>query len=391
MNEQKLREQFQHAVQTRLSGLEPNPCLAQSVMAGSEKAKQKNTKRSFGLILAIVLTLALAGAVAAVIHWNVMEFVFGAEKPEATFLVKNIEAQTSDGQVTLTVNSILCDGEMLALDWTVCNAKPASPVFLQLERLHANGAVLQSDGNDGFDGQWLPGVSNEGTMQDGEILRLPGEVEGDILNFEMTVGVYHPRKPVYIMNRFDEQEAQKKTEEGYYILAEGDGFVLPDPETGGLMHCFGGINENELESYERTELVVSCKLNLSKARAACINLVTEPHYQMEGLTVKYTKAKLTPVAFYLTLEITGGDFEQYNTLAGNGQFILTDGEGTPFEHPSDYYEAGGYTEADGSTVWRSSHMILDISADELPKTMSLSLLGDDPAVKYVFPVKLPAE
>ncbi|MEG0638703.1 MAG: hypothetical protein RR824_01610, partial [Clostridia bacterium] len=135
MNEQKLREQFQHAVQTRLSGLEPNPCLAQSVMARSEKAKQKNTKRSFGLILAIVLTLALAGAVAAVIHWNVMEFVFGAEKPEATFLVKNIEAQTSDGQVTLTVNSILCDGEMLALDWTVCNAKPASPVFLQLERL----------------------------------------------------------------------------------------------------------------------------------------------------------------------------------------------------------------------------------------------------------------
>lgn len=362
-----------------------------AVLSAARGEKRMKKKLSLGLVMTIVLVLLAVGAVAAAINWNVMDFLFGENQPQVGFLVKDLEAQTSDGQVTLNVNSALCDGEMLAMDWTVSNTKPDKPVYLQIDRFYANDVRLWSDGTDSFDCQWLPGWSSDGTMQDGESIMLPDEITGDRLSVELLVGVYRPIKPVYLMETYNEQEAKEKLNEGYHIIAQGDGFVLPDPDTGGLMHCFGLITGDALADYERTELTITFELDMKAAREACVALDTQPSYEFDGLTARYTKASLTPVGLYLTLELTGGEQEPYNALLDNASFELTDGEGKPFEHPWDEYETGGYETPDGELKWESSHKILGVTAQTLPKTLSLSLVNKDGKALQVFPLTVPAQ
>ena len=190
------------------------------------------------------------------------------------------------------------------------------------------------------------------------------------------------------MDAYDEEEAKQKTAEGYFVLAEGDGFVLPDPETGGLMRCFGGIGDDELSEYNRTELTLSFDLNLSAAREACHELMPQSSYSWKGLTARYTIARITPAALYLTLEATGGGEDQYDELILDGRFELTDGEGNPFEHPWGQSETGKEKLSDGTMMLRSTHQWVGITADELPDTLSLTYISNDESIKQVFPFKL---
>ena len=391
MNEQYIKQQIRRSLDTVLSDLPDDPRLAQRVLANAKQAAPVKRKLSVVLVVTVALMLLAAGAVAAVIHWDVMGFLFGGDRPQASFLVKDVAAKTSDGQVVLEINSALCDGELLALDWTVRNTMPDQPVYLQIDDYTANGIRLWSDGTDSFDCQWLPGWCNDGEMQGGESIALPDGITGDTVDVAMTVGVYRPKAPVCLMEAYDESEAAQRITEGFYVIAEGDGFVLPDPETGGLMHCFGRIPQEERDSYHRTELTVSFTLNLRAARSASRELAVEPSYEIAGLTARYIRARLTPAALYMTLEVTGGSTEQYDALILDGRFTLTDGEGRELEHPWDEMKGGREELEDGTTVLRSSHQWVGISAEALPDKLSLTWISDDGSTRYVMPVEAPVQ
>ncbi|MCL2867095.1 MAG: hypothetical protein FWF47_04960 [Clostridia bacterium] len=64
MNERKLSQAIQHAVDTSLSGLQGDPRLARRVMANAKGEIKVKKKLSFGLVLIIALVLAMATALA---------------------------------------------------------------------------------------------------------------------------------------------------------------------------------------------------------------------------------------------------------------------------------------------------------------------------------------
>ncbi len=66
MDEQRLRERLHRAAETRLSGLQGDPWLAQKVMANAKGDKKVKKKLSVGLALVLILVLAATIAFAAV-------------------------------------------------------------------------------------------------------------------------------------------------------------------------------------------------------------------------------------------------------------------------------------------------------------------------------------
>ena len=345
---------------------------------------------SLGLVLAVVLALLAAGALAAAVEWGVMDFLFGSPKPQAEALVRDLHADVDDGQVSLHITSALCDGKTLALDWTVANARPEAPVYLLIDEFTANGQRLSTDGTDGFAQNWLPGWMGGGDseLRDGENVRLPEGIAGDTLDVSLRVGVYRPKAPIYYMEAFDAALAAQKLAEGYYVLAEGDGFVIDDP-VEGVIHCFGGIPEGEAERYTRTELRVDFSLDLAAARASQLPLQTQAEYDFPTFTARYTEATLTPAALYLAVEIRPkADADAVYDALFEGDFEATDADGVPLELP--WPEGEMYCEpaADGLSLvaWKAW---FGVARDDLPEVLSFTWLADAGTEKYVLPVAVP--
>lgn len=114
MNEQELKEQLQHATQTRLSGLEPDPWLTQRVLANAKGEIKVKKKLSFGLVLALVLTLATV-AVAAAMHWGVFDNLIGGDIQNADTVMQSNLHQETVNNVEITIKEAGYDGRTLWL------------------------------------------------------------------------------------------------------------------------------------------------------------------------------------------------------------------------------------------------------------------------------------
>ena len=66
MDDQTLRNQLHHAVETRLSGLQGDPWLAQRVLAQAKSEPKRKRKRSVGFVIVLILLLAATTAFAAI-------------------------------------------------------------------------------------------------------------------------------------------------------------------------------------------------------------------------------------------------------------------------------------------------------------------------------------
>ena len=277
--------------------------------AGTSRCTPQHFRRRRLLTLTAVLVL-LAGAALAAAEYGVLDFLLGIhEQPQRREvlepLVTPVNAEAEAGTVSLEISGVWTDGEMLAMDWRIQNREPQTPVYVQIDQWTLNGICVGSDGSDSFDCQWLPGLyAPDGVMQDGEVIALPGEVKGgNDLQMELAVGVYTPIDPVYAMDSFDPEEARRKTEQGYFVIAGGEG--LTAQEGDAWYQCFGRIDaalDPALAArFKRQELRISLSLDMTCANACREPLTVRERYTCDRLMARYESAVLTPLGLYVQL------------------------------------------------------------------------------------------
>lgn len=358
---------------------------------GKEENRMKK-KLCAGLILTALLTAAAFGALAAALDWNVLDFLFPGLAPDAgprdaAALVQPVDASGGDGRVALRISGALTDGEVAAFDWRIENTRPEEPVFVAVEDFTGNGERLFTDGTDGFDRQWLPGVfSEDGAMLGGELVELPASVRGaDALDVALTVAVYRPLVPVWDLgmdcdpNALDLAPVAQRLAEGGIVTCWDNGFAVPDAARGAVF-VFGSLPDELAERFARTAFTLSFTLDLSAGRAGVRALRPQADYGGDPFPVRYTKASVSPLGLALEMDILAMPEESF-------ALTLTDGEGVPLEAPWPVGEITTESAEDGSRYRHARFAWYGLTEEHLPDIISLSYFpkGGEPSV---FPVRV---
>lgn len=395
MSEQKFRNQ----IDRRLSGLcaseERRQRIREAVMTERASAKQpmqpahaapaRPTPKRLALVVALLLLL-LACAAAVAYDWNVLAFLGIRQDASTAAIVTSVDGRANCGDWAIEINSAVMDGDYLAFDWTLEKQNLEIPEYIQVESLTANGLPLSTDGTDDFHCQWVPGVFFSGNDQGGELCRLPEGVTGDPLLVEMVIGLYKPVRPVYQMELFDETLARQKLDEDYYVIAEGEGFVLDLPGEG-LCHCFGMVNDTTGEGLERTEMIVRFTVDAAAGRATRRELLLPEPVHYPGFTMAYTSATTSALQTRLCIALTPDEntWEAACALLEKGFFDVTgaDGEwlGTMM------LEGLGGVEQAPDGRWCAVYACSIAQDAELPEEISLSYIADEGRV-FVAPLRI---
>ena len=145
---------------------------------GKEKIVVKK-KLSTAALLAAVLTLLLAGAVAAAIHWDVMQFLYGKPVGAVEPLMEEVKTSATDGRVTVKIGSVAHDGRALAIDWTIESHQPEKPVHLEIACMTIGGKRVWPSAYSSLNCDWLrPG---ETIRYGGDMLMLPEDTDPETL------------------------------------------------------------------------------------------------------------------------------------------------------------------------------------------------------------------
>ena len=380
-----MNEKLKDCLDDALSGIRENPWMYQQVLHRAERNEQIQVKKkiSFSMVLVICLAaVTMSVAIATVSGWNVLDFLFGEREVKPDMYVMPVHQESVTDGACLKVDSAIYDGRMLAFDWYIENKQPETEMFCSVEEFTANDVPIWTDGTDSFDQQWLPGMFSTGVWQDGEFILLPEEIQGsEQLHIYMKVKLYRPTRTVYQMDDFDPAIAEQKANEGYYVIAEGEGFVGYDEGEKQWVHWIGKNPAQGMGDYLTEELTIS--FDITKSTDGYTVLETEAEYDNEYCTASYKTAEITPLGLYLTLEINPKD----EAALHGGRLELSDGEGKSL------------TEADRDRFWpsmgeeygASPHIgrfsWSGIKADDLPDTISLTYYFPD-GKKMIFPIKL---
>lgn len=389
MDDKLVRAKVHTAVQQHCakSGVQPNPYLAQRVLAAAREGRKGIVIRTNKLILLIAAILILMTTLAVALEsWDVLTFLGIRSDGGASGLVEHVTLESGAADCSIRIESAITDGTWLAFDWTVENHVPSRHVYMQVDSFTGNGMHLSLDGTDDFHCQWFPGWCNEGMMQGGELLLLPEGITGNTLHVEMVVGLYIPVNPVYEMAVFDEEHARQKQQEGYYVIAGGDGFVQELPEEG-LVQCFGLVRDQSAEGMTRSEMKVAFDLSLTDISTPCALPLPGPAVH-EGLTLQYRHAETTPLRTTLTLLLipdeNSRDAARY--VWNEGYVTLTQTDGSWLDVNVLSGENGGVEQLDDER-WCESYTLSFATDQELPETISMSFIRDD-GIVLTCPIKI---
>lgn len=380
------REKLKDCLDDALSGLQENPHLYRQVLARAEGEApvQIRRKASFGMILVVLLAVVtMSAGIAAARGWNVLDFLFGFTEAQPEIDTAPIHQEAVSEGASLTVDSAVYDGRVLAFDWSIENRKPEIPMYCNVEEFTANGVRVWTDGTDSFDQQWLPGFLPESSWQDGEYVLLPKEIQGaERLHVDMKVALYRPTRPIYQMESFDPKEAEQKTGEGFFVIAGGEGFVGYDPEEKQWIQWFGGDPAKAIGEYQLEQLTLS--FDIRKPEHGYWTLTPMESYENEHCTAVYETAEITPLGLYLTLNLFPKDAFYLQMTSCE----LTDETGAPLTNESgeSYFPSMGEGYGrENNAVRICQYCWNGIRAQDLPDTISLSCLLDS-GEKMIFPV-----
>lgn len=396
-------KEFRNRLDRRLSGLcaseERRQRIREAAMKERASAKQAAqsaqvmsarpiTKR-LALVTVLLLILLLACAAAIAYGWNVLAFLGMKQDAPSAVIVTPVDEAAHSGNLTIRINSAVSDGEYLAFDWTLEKQGLENPEYIQVESLTANGLPLSTDGTDDFHCQWVPGIYFSGNDQGGNLCRLPEGVTEDQLQVEMVIGLYKPVRPVYQMAVFDEALARQKLDEGYYVIAEGEGFVLDLPGEG-LCHCFGMVNETTGAGLEKEEMVVRFTVDAAAGRATRRMLPLPEPVQYPGFTMAYTDAAASVLQIRLRVALTPEENTQEAACAllENGYFNVTDADGEWLE--TSILEGLGGVEKTMDGQWCAVYECSIAQDMALPKEISLSYIAEDGQL-FVAPLRISEE
>lgn len=376
----------------------------------TQKEMPVKRKLSFALVFLLLILLAFGGY--ALSQWGVLDFLFQTPSKEQveqlTPLTQELNIRKSVDNISLHINSVFYDGESFALDWTIQNQQPKEPRYVEITKYEVGAQRIWSDGNDSFDSQWLPGYfSKDGTMRDGEYTQLPLEkLYGDRQQVNMELSVYTPAKPLFYLEEnereMNEEEqlawqakqnmaGKRKLEEGYIVM-DADMFFVPYPpdehNDTGFARVIGPLPSILQEGdYTVNTLSLSFELDLSAARQARKALTPREAYPFDFMTTRYTKAVQTPAGIYLSMLIKPlpGKEALFEQMDSQGQWAISDGEGSKIDIWPLNYEGHGYDFPDGA-FGRQYTIALPIPKQQVPEEISLTFYPADGA-PYISPIK----
>lgn len=357
----------------------PAECRA-ALSHAARSVKEEPMKRKYPVAILVAAILTLVCSLAIAEGWNVLSFLGLQPDSDAQQLVQPVSASASVGSCTIRIDSAITDGNYLAFDYIVENTRPDVPVYLVVEGFTANGETIVTDGTDDFDCQWLPGWCNDGTMMNGEWVKLP-ELHDSKLHVEMVVGVYTPEKPVFLLDEFDPELAAAKHAEGYYVIAGGDGFIVDDPEAG-LVQCYGRVNAVIGADLTRSEMKLTFDLDLKAARASVRTPKLPEPVTMDSATLAVTTLSISPLQTHLIATFTpeNDSYEDIVRWSDGMNFTFFDPEGNELKSWDICLTAMGeitVEEApDGTWHRRMDYTFIEVNPS-LPDTITLAYVTKD--------------
>ena len=309
----------------------PEECRNALSTAARSVKEEERMRRKYPVAILVAALLTLMTTIAIAEGWNVLAFLGIDPDSDAQTLVQPVSASAQVDNCSIRIDSAITDGEYLAFDYVVTNAKPETPVYLRAESFTANGETIWTDGTDDFHNQWLPGWCNDGTMMNGEWVKLPDGLTDDTLHVEMVVAVYTPEKPVYQMNGFDAAAIQQKWDEGYYVIVDGDGMIFYEPEEG-VFHGFPGrVLDYVEQGLARSEMTVSFDLDLKAARASVRRPELPAPVTKDDTTFAVQSISISPLQTHIVATIAPANASYEDIVAWcqeQGDFLFYDEEGT---------------------------------------------------------------
>jgi len=370
---------------------------------GKEKIVVKK-KLSYAAVLAAVLTLLMVGAVAAAIHWDVMQFLYGKPVGSVEPLMEAVTASATDGRVTVSIGSVVHDGRALAIDWTIQSHQPDKPLHLEIERMTIGGKRVWPSVYSSLNCDWLrPG---EEIRYGGDMLMLPEEFFDTYpLQVEMTVGVYEPLKPVVIEDVYDPERKKELEEQGFFA-------AMPEEGTRNLIggqkmlcwHQMTGIPQDQWDQYDRREMKLSFTLEESNA-CALVPLETEATWDRGDFAVVVHEAVISPMGIYVTVD----SYPEENTedaaheITNRNAFLIGDPETGRLPVTKPQKNNPGYSNSftsyhqDENGLWYGRCRIWHVGYDKelLPETIALIHQRIDALGygfgNYTLPMTIPAK
>lgn len=333
----------------------PEHCRAALINAArSVKEEEEPMKRKFtaAIVLAALLTLTTTIAIAE--GWNVLAFLGLQPDSDAQTLVQPVTASAKTGNVTVTVNSAITDGEFLIFDWTIRNEAPDTPVYVYLDGVTANGRIPLIDiGSSQLSNRWLPDRDEGNTLQGGYVTSLSEWIQDeDVLHMDVKLSLYTPIKPVRRIDAYNITEVTALQEEGYIVIVDKrpENLLTPGSEfdTQTRQLVFPGT--------QRSEITLSFDVDLKAAKVALKTPARPAPAYWSYTRLSLETFTVSPLQIRITAAATWAD----NTPAGlSGKFILRDKEGntikvkTVSDSPETFAKTYGRDDpfSNKATVW----------------------------------------
>ncbi len=304
----------------------PEDCRAAYLQAVRSVKEENKMKRKTPVALIVFAIVLMITTVAIAEGWNVLQYLDITPGSETDGLVQPVSAYAKDGDMSFHIESAITDGEYLVFDWTV-DSQGDKAAFFQLESYTANGVGIYNESMaDDFDCIW-----HDDMMQGGTFSTLPANLEGDTLHVEMVIGAYTPINPIYEMPKdgdFDAVLAKEKLDAGYFVRYGFNTWVIDDP-VKGIFPGWHKIVDAAAEDLTIKHLALSLKQKKKTGRATVRELELPEPVTVEGVTLAFTKASVSPLQIHLTATLTADDPEIIMTMAKAwDRFQMLDAAGT---------------------------------------------------------------
>ena len=341
----------------------PEDCRSALMDAARSAREEPSPHRRPPVAILVAALLTLMTTVALAEGWNVLAFLGIQPDSDAHTLVQPVSVSATTANVTMTIDSAICDGEYLAFDYTVTNTNPEKPVFLNVERFDVNSLDCSYRlGDDTFDDQWLPGFSRPASRQGGFLLPLDAVLqEDDVLHVELTVAVYTAAAPAYFMEASHHEEVRAAFNDGYLVIVGNERYVQPNeqdiPGVSGVGICTGMFpSQRSLHGTQRSTMTLSFDLDM-KAAVASLKKSTPPDpVSGKYVTLSLEKFIVSPLQIRLTAVAAWDDD---SPVGRSAKFFLRDKAGNTIRlkdvstSPESYTELADRSFRGGSkeTLW----------------------------------------
>ena len=143
------------------------PSVPESAHLRLEKALEEKTsvktkkiiKPATVLVIALLLMLLLGGAAFAASQMGVLQYLLNGQEPTETLknLAQHMNYSAAEDSIRVDLDSLVFDGDRLALSFTVENQKPDELAMVTLDAVYLEGDWIGMEFGS-FDSQWVPAV-----------------------------------------------------------------------------------------------------------------------------------------------------------------------------------------------------------------------------------------